>query len=132
MDLSKYGDAEKVIIKAFKKNEFEKNGVRETCRRLADKHGYAASGLRKTYTNMKKYGAFRECFPERFGIVIKQVQEYTPFATRLKYPDNIFKLEELAHHRKDSKQKVINDLIEEAHNQTEWTPSKWITLQYLK
>ena len=115
MDLSKFGDAEIVIIKAFEKNEFEKKGVRETCRRLADKHGYSSDALKTTYVKMKKYGAFEMLFPERFGIVIKQVQEYASFATRLKYPDNIDKLKELAYHRKNSKQKVINDLIEEAH-----------------
>ena len=117
MDLSKYGDAEKIIIKAFERNEFEKNGVRETCRRLADKHGYAASGLRKTYTNMKKYGAFEMLFPERYKV------NYVSFATRLK-SSNIDKLKELAHHRKHTRQEVINNLIEEAHNQTKWIPSK--------
>ena len=115
MDLSKYGDMEQIIIKAFEKNEFEKKGVRETSRRLADKHGYSPGALKTIYVKMKKYGAFEMLFPERFGIVIKQVQEYASFATRLKYPDNIDKLKELAYHRKNSKQKVINDLIEEAH-----------------
>ena len=117
VDLSKYGDAEKVIIKAFERNEFEKFGVRETCRRIEEKHGYSVGATKKTYANMKKYGAFEHLFPERYKV------NYVSFATRLK-SSNIDKLKELAHHRKHTRQEVINNLIEEAHNQTKWIPSK--------
>ena len=117
MDLSKYGDAEKVIIKAFEKNEFEKFGVRETCRRIEAKHGYSVGTTKKIYANMKKYGAFEMLFPDRFKV------HYISFATRLT-PDNKHKLKEIANHRNHTRQKVINDLIEEAHNQTKWIPSK--------
>jgi len=118
MDVSKFSKHEQVIIKAFEKNEFEKTGVRKTCRKLSEKHGYSPGTLIKTYSNMKKYGAFERLFPERFGIIIKKVNTYVPFATRL-IIENIGKLESLAKHTGDAKQKVINDLIEEAHNNIE-------------
>ena len=114
VDLSKYGDAEKVIIKAFERNEFEKNGVRETCRRLAGKHGYAASGLRKTYTNMKKYGAFEMLFPERFVEKIKVV-------TLKMKESNAKKIDELVAQANSEtslvvkKQDVINKIVETAY-----------------
>ena len=57
--------------------------------------------------------------------VIKEIQKdtdfgemakkYTPFATRLKI-ENIDKLKEITKHTGDTKQKVINDLIEKAFN----------------
>ena len=113
MDLSKYGDMEQIIIKAFEKNEFEKKGVRETCRRLADKHGYSSDALKTTYVKMKRYGAFEMLFPERFKV------HYVSFATRLK-TSNIDKIDDLAKHTGKSKQLVINDLIEEAHDDVFW------------
>ena len=114
MDISKYGDIEQVIIKAFEKNEFEKNGVRETCRRIEAKHGYSVGTTKKIYSQLNKYGAFQILFPERFGIVIKVIQKYTPFATRLKV-ENIEALDDLAKMNGKSKQQVVNDLIEKAY-----------------
>ena len=114
MDLSKYGDAEKVIIKAFEKNEFEKFGVRETCRRIEKKHGYAASGIKKTYFNMKKYGAFEHLFPERFIEKIKVV-------TLKMKESNARKIDELVAQANSEtslvvkKQDVINKIVETAY-----------------
>ena len=114
MDLSKFGDAEKVIIKAFEKNEFEKNGVRETCRRIETKHGYASSGIKKTYANMKKYGAFEMLFPERFVEKIKVV-------TLKMKESNAKKIDELVAQANSEtslvvkKQDVINKIVETAY-----------------
>ena len=114
MDLSKYGDAEKVIIKAFEKNEFEKFGVRETCRRIEAKHGYSVGTTKKIYANMKKYGAFEHLFPERFIEKIKVV-------TLKMKESNARKIDELVAQANSEtllvvkKQDVINKIVETAY-----------------
>ena len=107
MDLSKFGDMERTVIKAFERNDFDKFGVRETCRILAEKYGWSANAVKTTYGKMKKFGAFELLFPDRFKDL------YVPFATRLK-TSNIEKLDELRKASGKSKQEVVNKLIEDA------------------
>lgn len=109
MDLKQYGEAEILVIKAFEKNEFEKNGVRETCRKLSDKYGRGADHYKNVYGQMKKYGAFELAFPDRFKDV------YVSFATRLK-TSNIERLEDLRKATSKSKQDIVNGLIESEHS----------------
>lgn len=52
------GNQEAEVIKAYKSKEFEKNGVRTTCQRIADKNGWSMGTLKGIYAKMKKYGAF--------------------------------------------------------------------------
>lgn len=66
MAKTKYGETEKAILKAQGKGLFESQGVRETCRQLAEKHGGTEESIKSTYSRMKKYGAFRKPDPKAF------------------------------------------------------------------
>lgn len=106
-ELKQFSDLEQLIIKAFEKDEFKNNGVRETCRRLSKKSEHSPSTIKNSYVYMNKYGLFEHIFPERFKDI------YVPFATRLK-TTNKEKLAQLSKSKGLSKQDVVNKLIEDA------------------
>jgi len=106
MDLTKYGNTERRVIKAFERRLFEKNGIRSTCRSLVKKHGGSDVTYKGTYALMKKYGAFENLFPDRFKVAM------VSYATRLK-TDNLKALQRMKDEGKGSIVNNINIAIEE-------------------
>lgn len=57
-DYSHLGETEKIVIEAYLKGDFDRYGIRETCRRLARKYGKAESTYKSRYAEMKRLGTF--------------------------------------------------------------------------
>ncbi|MBA7665092.1 hypothetical protein ES703_73158 [subsurface metagenome] len=75
MDKTKYGETERAILKAQRRGLFESQGVRETCRQLAEKHGGTDAAIKSTYSRMKKYGAFNKSERKAFFNTLKPQQK---------------------------------------------------------
>ncbi|MBA7522962.1 hypothetical protein ES705_15083 [subsurface metagenome] len=75
MSKTKYGEMERAILEAQNNGLFESQGVRETCRQLAEKHGGTEASIKSTYSRMKKYGAFNKPEPETFFNTLKPPQK---------------------------------------------------------
>jgi len=113
-DLKKFSDLEQLIIKAFEKDEFKNNGVRETCRRLSKKCEHSASTIKNSYVYMNKYGLFEHIFPDRFkekvSVVTLKMKE-----SNSKKIDELVALANSKSGIKVKKQEVINTIIETAY-----------------
>jgi len=99
-----FGDTETRVLISYANGEFEKNGVNNNCRILAEKYGGAMSTYKKTHSYMQKYGTYEKHFPEK--------------QTKNKYIQVSFRMSEELHKELKAKSyklnKSLNKLITQA------------------
>ena len=55
-DYSHLGDTEQIVIESYLKGEFERYGINQNCKRLAEKHGESWVTFRSDYIQLRRFG----------------------------------------------------------------------------